>query len=39
MAYKETFYPESRFGGFTDVNSMLIFYTRITGLLRSLRPR
>lgn len=33
MSYKETFYPESRFGGFTDVNSTMVFYTRINSLL------
>ena len=34
-SYKEIFYPESRFGGFTDINSTMVFYTRINSLLDS----
>lgn len=31
----KTFYPESRFGGFTDVDGTIAFYTRVNSLLRS----
>lgn len=29
------FYPESRFGGFTDVDQVIVFYTRVRALLES----
>jgi SAM-dependent methyltransferase len=32
--YLHTFYPESRFGGFTDVDGTITFYTRAHSLLR-----
>jgi SAM-dependent methyltransferase len=34
MTYTEAFYPESRVGGFTDVDGTVIFYTRVNALLR-----
>lgn len=33
MTYKERFYPESRFGGFTDVDGTIAFYTRAQALV------
>lgn len=33
-SYKAAFYPESRFGGFTDVDGTVIFYSRIGALVR-----
>ena len=33
MSFKETFYPESRFGGFTDIDGTIAFYLRIAALL------
>lgn len=33
MSYKKDFYPESRYGGFTDVDSTLLFYSRVNSLL------
>jgi SAM-dependent methyltransferase len=33
MGLKETFYPESRFGGYTDVDGTVVFYTRVNALL------
>ena len=33
MSYKETFYPESIFGGYTDIDGTLVFYARINALL------
>lgn len=33
MNYKEAFYPESRFGGFTNVDGTLVFYNRVNALL------
>jgi ubiquinone/menaquinone biosynthesis C-methylase UbiE len=33
MGLKETFYPESRFGGYTDVDGTVRFYTRVNALL------
>lgn len=35
MTYKELFYPESRFGGFTDIDGTMVFYCRINSLLDS----
>jgi SAM-dependent methyltransferase len=32
--YKEQFYPESRFGGFTDIDGMVAFYSRVNALLQ-----
>jgi SAM-dependent methyltransferase len=34
MGLKETFYPESRFGGFSDVDGTLAFYQRVNALLQ-----
>ncbi len=33
MTHKERFYPESRFGGFTDVDGTIAFYMRVHALL------
>jgi SAM-dependent methyltransferase len=33
VAFKHTFYPESRFGGFTHVDGTIAFYTRVNALL------
>ncbi len=33
MDLKQTFYPESRFGGFSDVDGTIAFYTRVNSLL------
>jgi len=33
MGPKESFYPESRFGGFTDVDAYVVFFTRVNTLL------
>jgi len=33
MDFKHLFYPESRFGGFTDIDGTIIFYTRVNSLL------
>jgi SAM-dependent methyltransferase len=33
MSYVETFYPESRFGGFTDIDGSIAFYARINALI------
>jgi SAM-dependent methyltransferase len=33
MSYLQTYYPESRFGGFTDVDGTLIFYSHVNALL------
>lgn len=35
MDYKQTFYPESKFGGFTNVDGTLAFYNRVNALLCS----
>ncbi len=35
MSYLEQFYPESRFGGFTDIDGTVLFYTRVQALLSS----
>src|SRR6266705_404480 len=32
---EETHYPETRFGGFTEVDGTIAFYTRVNALLRS----
>ncbi len=32
--FRQKVYPESRFGGFSDVDSTVIFYTRVRSLLR-----
>lgn len=34
MSYVKQFYPESRFGGFTDVDGTIAFYGRVNGLLK-----
>ena len=33
MKYQETYYPESKFGGFSDIDGTIAFYTRIHSLL------
>jgi len=33
MNYLHTYYPESRFGGFTDVDGTITFYTRVQSLV------
>ena len=33
MSFKESFYPESRFGGFTDLDGTIAFYLRVSALL------
>lgn len=35
MGNKETFYPESKFGGFTNVDGTIAFYSRVNALLES----
>lgn len=35
MDYKNTYYPENRFGGFTDVDGTISFYTRINALIKA----
>ncbi len=32
--YRSSFYPESRFGGFTDVDGTIAFYARVNALLQ-----
>ncbi len=34
MSYKETHYPESRLGGFTDIDGTVVFFTRVNALLQ-----
>ena len=33
MDFRRIFYPESRFGGFTDIDGTIIFYTRVNSLI------
>jgi SAM-dependent methyltransferase len=33
VGIKEAYYPESKFGGFTDVDSTLLFYVRVNALI------
>jgi len=33
MNYQEIFYPESRFGGFTDIDGTMVFYSRVNALI------
>lgn len=33
MAFKSIYYPESRFGGFTDIDGTIAFYNRVNSLL------
>jgi len=35
MDYKTTYYPESMFGGFTDIDGTIAFYTRVRSLINS----
>lgn len=35
MTLEEDFYPESRFGGFTDIDGTIAFYLRVNALLKS----
>ncbi len=34
MNKKEIFYPEARFGNFTDIDGTMTFYTRVNGLIK-----
>lgn len=34
-SHTEVFYPESRFGGFTDIDGTIAFYNRVNALLKS----
>ena len=34
MRFTPDFYPESRFGGYTDIDGTVAFYTRVSALLR-----
>jgi len=34
MSYKGLFYPESRFGGFSDIDGTIAFYMRVNALLK-----
>jgi len=34
MSYMEIFYPESRYGGFTDIDGTVTFYTRVNALVQ-----
>lgn len=34
MDFKHIYYPESKFGGFTDIDGTIVFYTRVNTLLR-----
>lgn len=33
MNYKQIFYPESKFGGFADIDGTIAFYTRVNALI------
>lgn len=35
MPHKNTFYPESKFGGFSDIDGTIVFYGRINALCNS----
>jgi SAM-dependent methyltransferase len=35
MNYKQIFYPESKFGGLTDIDGTMAFYTRVNALIES----
>ena len=37
MTPRERFYPESRFGGFTDIDGTIAFYTRVHSQLTPAR--
>jgi SAM-dependent methyltransferase len=34
MDYKSSFYPETNFGGFSDIDGTIVFYTRVNALLK-----
>jgi SAM-dependent methyltransferase len=34
MDFMRIFYPESRFGGFTDIDGTILFYTRVNSLVK-----
>ena len=34
MSFQDSFYPESRFGGFSDIDGTIAFYTRVNALLK-----
>jgi SAM-dependent methyltransferase len=34
MNYKEKYYPESKFGGFTDIDGTIAFYLRVNSLIK-----
>jgi hypothetical protein len=33
-SYQVTFYPESNFGGFSDIDGTVVFYTRVNALVQ-----
>ncbi len=35
MSLTQRFYPESRFGGFSDIDGMVVFFSRVNALLES----
>src|SRR5215207_163414 len=35
MDFKERFYPESKFGGFTDIDGTIVFYLRVNSLINT----
>lgn len=35
MSFKNIYYPESRFGGFTDIDGTIAFYIRVNSLINS----
>ena len=35
MDFKERFYPESKFGGFTDIDGTIVFYLRVNSLINA----
>jgi len=35
MDMKNKFYPESRFGGFSDIDGTIAFYNRVNSLIKS----
>ena len=35
MTFKERFYPEAKFGGFTDIDGTIAFYNRVNSLLET----
>lgn len=35
MDYKSIFYPETKFGGFSDIDGTIVFYTRVNALIKT----